>query len=73
MTDKKTKLTVAVGDLLLEVSIYQKSSVWVAAGEYKGEAIETTGASASAAVRHWQAAARRRGDVSTSRSGKREG
>ena len=73
MMDKGTKLTVAVGDLLLEIAIYQKSSVWVAVGEYMGETIEATGPSASAAVRHWQATARRKGDVATSRSGKREG
>ena len=71
--DKRTRLTVAVGDQLLEIAIYQKSNVWVAVGEHMDETIVTTGPSASAAVRSWQEAARHRGDVGTSRSGKRQG
>ena len=70
--DKKTKLTVTVGDQLLEIAIYQKSNVWVAVGEYLEETVVTTGPSASAAVRHWQETARHKRDFGNSRSGKRE-
>jgi hypothetical protein len=63
MMDKRTKLTVAVWDQLLEIAIYQKSNAWIAVGEYMGETIETTGPSASVAVRNWQETARQKGNI----------
>jgi hypothetical protein len=64
LMDKIMKQTVRVWDELQEITVYQKSkSVWVAVGEYMGDRIETKASSASAAARHWQDAARYRGNV----------
>jgi hypothetical protein len=58
------KQTVRVWDELQEITVYQKSkTVWVAVGEYKGERIETKASSESAAAKHWEGAARYRGNV----------
>ena len=64
LMDRIMKQTVRVWDELQEITVYQKSkSVWVAAGEYMGERIETKASSASAAAKHWQDAARYKGNV----------
>ena len=58
------KQTVRVWDESQEITVYQKSkTVWVAVGEYMGGRVETKGSSASAAAKHWQDAARYRGNV----------
>lgn len=44
------------------VRVAQKSkSVWTASGEYMGEHIQTTGATAGAAIKRWREAAQYRG------------
>jgi hypothetical protein len=46
-----------------EVSASQKSkTVWIARGNYMGKYIETKGPSEIAAVKHWQEAARYKGN-----------
>ena len=61
------KHTIRVWDEPQEVSVYQKSkSVWIASGEYMGERLEAKASSESAAVKHWQEAARYRGNVGPS-------
>jgi hypothetical protein len=62
--DRIVKQTVRVWEQLQEITVYQKSkSVWVAVGDYKGERLETKGSSESAAAKHWQDAARYKGNV----------
>jgi hypothetical protein len=57
------KQAVRVWDVPHEITVYQKSkSVWVAVGDYMGERVEVNGSSASAAAKHWQEAARYRGN-----------
>lgn len=55
--------TVKVWDRPYEISVYQKSkSVWIAAGTYEGEHIETKGRTESQAIASWREAARYRGN-----------
>ena len=57
-----TKHIVKVWDKPHEITVYQKSkSVWIAVGDYMGH-LETKGSSAAAAAKHWQDAARYRGN-----------
>lgn len=58
------KQAVRVWDVSYEITVYQKSkSVWVAVGDYLGEWVEVKASSASSAAKHWQEAARYRGNV----------
>jgi hypothetical protein len=44
------------------VSVHQRSkTVWIAAGDYRGERIEAKGASQRSAIAHWWDAARHSG------------
>jgi hypothetical protein len=62
--DRIVTRAVRVWDELQEIAVYQKSkTVWVAVGEYMGGRIETKASSASAAAKHWQEAARYKGNV----------
>jgi hypothetical protein len=57
------KHTVLVWDKPQEVSVHQKSkTVWIASGEYMGQAIVETGPSETAAVMHWRKTAEYRGN-----------
>jgi hypothetical protein len=57
------KQTVMVWRKAKVVSVYQKSkSVWIAAGDYMDEHIEVKARTKSAAVAHWQEAARYKGN-----------
>jgi hypothetical protein len=50
---------VKVWDKPHEITVYQRSkTVWIAAGDYMGERIESKGSSQSAAAAHWREAAR---------------
>ncbi|MGH2410847.1 MAG: hypothetical protein ACRDGS_10845 [Chloroflexota bacterium] len=49
---------------LYTITIHQRSkSVCIATGEYMGVRIEVKGSSAASAARHWQDAARYRGNL----------
>ncbi len=55
--------TVKVWDQPHAVSVRQRSkSVWIAVGAYKGESIETKGATESSALARWREAARYKGN-----------
>jgi hypothetical protein len=65
--EQVTKMIVRVWDRAHEITVYQKSkSAWMAVGEYMGQPIETKGSSASSAAKHWQDAARYRGNAGPS-------
>ena len=63
MTRQAYKRTVHVWAIPHVITVYQKSeTVWLAAGDYRGEGIEAEGPSADAAAKYWAGAARLKDD-----------
>lgn len=47
-----------------DITVYQESkTVWIAVGDYMEQSIRAQGRSESSAAKHWQEAARYRGNV----------
>jgi hypothetical protein len=63
MTRQAYERTVHVWAIPHVLTVYQKSeTVWLAAGDYRGEGIEAEGPSADAAAKYWAGAARLKDD-----------
>ena len=63
MTRQAYERTVHVWAIPHVITVYQKSeTVWLAAGDYRGEGIEAEGPSADAAAKYWAGAARLKDD-----------
>ena len=63
MTRQAYKRTVHVWAIPHVITVYQKSeTVWLAAGDYRGEGIEAEGPNADAAAKYWAGAARLKGN-----------